>query len=155
MATVERDIRNIQLTEDELWEEGPPHEVFKRMRAECPVHRTDQFFSDLPEEPGFWSVTTAEDIHTVSRDWQSYSSKWEGSRPGKCFLRSSPARCSSAWTLPSTTASRPSSRPASPPSGSPTTSSASARSSATCSTGSRAATVVTSSTTSPSPSSHG
>ena len=78
MATVERDIRSIQLTEDELWEEGPPHEVFKRMRAECPVHRTDQFFSDLPEEPGFWSVTTAEDIHTVSRDWQTYSSEAGG-----------------------------------------------------------------------------
>ncbi len=83
MATVERDIRSIQLTEDELWEEGPPHEVFKRMRAECPVHRTDQFFSELPDEPGFWSVTTAEDIHTVSRDWQTYSSEVGGITAGE------------------------------------------------------------------------
>jgi len=78
VATVGRDIRAIQLTEDELWEEGPPHEVFKRMRAECPVHRTDKFFSDIPDEPGFWSVTTAEDVHTVSRDWQTYSSEVGG-----------------------------------------------------------------------------
>ena len=48
MATVDGDIRSIELTEDELWEEGPPHEAFKRMRAECPIHRTEQFFSDLP-----------------------------------------------------------------------------------------------------------
>ena len=78
MATVERDIHEIQLTEDELWEEGPPHEVFKRMRAECPIHRTEKFFSDIPDEPGFWSVTKAEDVHTVSRDWQTYSSEVGG-----------------------------------------------------------------------------
>ena len=78
MATVERDIHEIQLTEDELWEEGPPHEVFKRMRGECPIHRTERFFSDIPDEPGFWSVTTAEDVHKVSRDWQTYSSELGG-----------------------------------------------------------------------------
>jgi len=78
VATVEPDIRSIELTEDELWDEGPPHGVFKRMRAECPVHRTEHFFSDLPDEPGFWSVTTAEDIHAVSRDWQTYSSEVGG-----------------------------------------------------------------------------
>ena len=78
MATVEPDIRSIELTEDELWDEGPPHGVFKRMRAECPVHRTEHFFSDRPDEPGFWSVTTAEDIHAVSRDWQTYSSEVGG-----------------------------------------------------------------------------
>ena len=27
-----------------------------------------------PEEEGFWSVTTADDVHTVSRDWKTYSS---------------------------------------------------------------------------------
>jgi cholest-4-en-3-one 26-monooxygenase len=30
--------------------------------------------SDYPEEKGFWSVTTAQDIHEVSRDWKTYSS---------------------------------------------------------------------------------
>ena len=32
-------------------------------------------FEDFPEEAGFWSVTTAEDIHTVSRDWRTFSSE--------------------------------------------------------------------------------
>ena len=31
-----------------------------------------------PEEAGFWSVTTAEDVHAVSRDWQTYSSELGG-----------------------------------------------------------------------------
>ena len=31
-----------------------------------------------PDEAGFWSVVTAEDVHTVSRDWQTYSSERGG-----------------------------------------------------------------------------
>jgi cytochrome P450 len=77
MATVGRDIQSVELTERELWLEGPPHEAFKRMRSECPIHWTDSF-EEFPEEAGFWSVTTADDIHTVSRDWQSYSSEKGG-----------------------------------------------------------------------------
>jgi len=77
MATVGRDIQSVELTERELWLEGPPHEAFERMRSECPIHWTDSF-EEFPEEAGFWSVTTADDIHTVSRDWQSYSSEKGG-----------------------------------------------------------------------------
>jgi cytochrome P450 len=77
LATTERDIRSVELTEDELWLEGPPHEVFRRMRAECPIHRTEHF-KLFPDEPGFWSVTTAEDVLTVSRDFRTYSSERGG-----------------------------------------------------------------------------
>jgi cholest-4-en-3-one 26-monooxygenase len=34
--------------------------------------------TEFPEEAGYWSVTTAEDIHTVSRDWRTYSSERGG-----------------------------------------------------------------------------
>ena len=34
--------------------------------------------TDYPEEDGFWSVTTADDVHEVSRDWQTYSSERGG-----------------------------------------------------------------------------
>ncbi len=34
--------------------------------------------SEFPEEAGYWSVTTAEDVHAVSRDWQTYSSERGG-----------------------------------------------------------------------------
>jgi cytochrome P450 len=77
MATVERDIETVELTEEELWADGPPLEVFKQMRARCPIHWTESF-ELFPEEAGFWSVTTAEDIHTVSRDWKTYSSERGG-----------------------------------------------------------------------------
>jgi cholest-4-en-3-one 26-monooxygenase len=77
MATVGRDIESVELTEAELWVDGPPHEVFKEMRSRCPVHWTEGF-EEFPQEAGFWSVTTADDIHKVSRDWQTYSSELGG-----------------------------------------------------------------------------
>ena len=77
MATVGRDLKSVELTERELWLNGPPHEMFKQLRAHCPIHWTESF-EELPDEPGFWSVTTADDIHAVSRDWQSYSSELGG-----------------------------------------------------------------------------
>jgi cholest-4-en-3-one 26-monooxygenase len=77
MATVGRDIESVELTEQELWADGPPLELFREMRSKCPIHRTENF-EEFPEEDGFWSVTTAEDIHTVSRDWETYSSERGG-----------------------------------------------------------------------------
>jgi cytochrome P450 len=77
VATVGRDIDSVELTERELWLDGPPQEAFKQMRGKCPIHWTESF-EDLPEEAGFWSVTTAEDVHTVSRDWETYSSELGG-----------------------------------------------------------------------------
>ena len=77
MATVGSDIRSVEITDEELWEDGPPHEAFKRMRSECPVHWTEKI-PEFPHEPGFWSVTTADDVHEVSRDWQTYSSERGG-----------------------------------------------------------------------------
>ena len=77
MATVERDLKAIELTEEELWRDGPPYEVFKQLRSGCPMHWTESF-ELFPEEAGFWSVTTADDIHTVSRDWETYSSELGG-----------------------------------------------------------------------------
>jgi cytochrome P450 len=59
------------------WQDGPPHELFARMRRECPVHWTSRF-SEFPDEAGFWSVTSADDVHEVSRDWQTYSSEIGG-----------------------------------------------------------------------------
>ncbi len=75
--TAGRDIESVELTERELWIDGPPLQAFKRMRSECPIHRTEHF-ELFPEEAGFWSVTTAEDVHTVSRDWRTYSSERGG-----------------------------------------------------------------------------
>lgn len=77
MAIAGRDVESVELTERELWVDGPPHHVFKEMRAKCPIHWTEGF-EELPDEPGFWSVSTADDIHAVSRDWETYSSERGG-----------------------------------------------------------------------------
>ena len=77
MATVGRDIESVELTERELWLDGPPLETFAEMRGRCPIHWTESF-EEFPDEDGFWSVTTADDIHAVSRDWKTYSSERGG-----------------------------------------------------------------------------
>ncbi|MGE5407696.1 MAG: cytochrome P450 [Syntrophothermus sp.] len=67
----------VQVIDRGRWPDGPPHELFKRMRGECPVHWTSHV-PEFPESAGFWSITTADDVHTVSRDWQTYSSEKGG-----------------------------------------------------------------------------
>jgi cholest-4-en-3-one 26-monooxygenase len=71
------DLENVLVGERELWLDGPPHALFKRLRSECPVHWTARV-SEYPNEAGFWSVTRADDIHAVSRDWKTYSSELGG-----------------------------------------------------------------------------
>src|SRR5205814_2669598 len=78
MATEEKvPIEEVMVTERPLWLDGPPYEVFKRMRGECPVHWTPKI-TEYPKEAGYWSVTTADDVHAVSRDWETYSSELGG-----------------------------------------------------------------------------
>jgi cytochrome P450 len=77
MTSVGSDLENVLVTEREHWEDGTPNELFAQLRGECPVHWTARI-TEFPEEAGYWSVTTAEDIHTVSRDWRTYSSELGG-----------------------------------------------------------------------------
>ncbi len=61
----------------EHWLDGPPHDLFREMRSQCPVHWTERV-TEFPEEAGFWSVTTADGVFEVSRDWETYSSERGG-----------------------------------------------------------------------------
>ena len=70
---IEESLDELLVTERKFWTDGPPHELFKHLRSECPVHWTARI-TEYPEEKGFWSVTTADDVHAVSRDWETYSS---------------------------------------------------------------------------------
>ena len=63
--------------ERERWMDGPPHELFSELRTGCPVHWSARM-PEFPGEPGYWSVTTAEGVHEVSRDWETYSSELGG-----------------------------------------------------------------------------
>jgi cholest-4-en-3-one 26-monooxygenase len=73
MTTDPTGLENVLVTEREVWPDGPPHALFRQMRSECPVHWTAKI-TEYPEEDGFWSVTTADDVHAVSRDWETFSS---------------------------------------------------------------------------------
>jgi hypothetical protein len=64
-------VDEVLVSEREIWLDGPPHELFARLRNECPVHWTSKI-GEYPEEAGYWSVTRADDVHTVSRDWRTY-----------------------------------------------------------------------------------
>jgi cytochrome P450 len=77
IAAGKGDIEDALVLEREHWEHGPPLELFKRMRSECPVHWTAEV-TELPQAKGFWSVTRADDVHAVSRDWETYSSERGG-----------------------------------------------------------------------------
>jgi cholest-4-en-3-one 26-monooxygenase len=77
MATTGRDIEQLELADNELWQNGPPYELFAQLRSKCPVHWSGRI-EQYPSEAGFWSVTTADDVHAVSRDWETYSSHLGG-----------------------------------------------------------------------------
>ena len=75
MPTQDTPLEDLRVADNELWENGPPHETFKRLRRECPVHWSSGI-SHIPPDSGFWSVTKADDVHAVSRDWQTFSSAY-------------------------------------------------------------------------------
>ncbi len=77
MTSTRGDLGDVLVSELGLWRDGPPHEMFRRLRSECPVHWTASI-PDYPGEAGYWSVTRPEDIHAVSRDWRNYSSELGG-----------------------------------------------------------------------------
>ena len=77
MSTTGSDVGAVEVAAAELWTDGPPYELFKDLRAGCPVHWTERI-EQYPCEAGFWSVTTADDVHAVSRDWETFSSEIGG-----------------------------------------------------------------------------
>jgi cytochrome P450 len=66
-------LEDVLVTEREHWPDGPPHELFKELRAKCPVHWTSEI-TEYPEEDGYWSITRADDVREISLDWETYSS---------------------------------------------------------------------------------
>src|SRR4051794_143277 len=77
MAAHPDTLNDVKVLDRERWLDGPPHELFKELRANCPVHWTSEI-TEFPQEKGFWSVTRPEDVAAVSRDWETYSSELGG-----------------------------------------------------------------------------
>ena len=69
-------VEQIDVGDMSLWADGFPHAVFERLRREDPVHWSPM--ATWEGEPGFWSITRAEDIHEISRRWEEFSSQRGG-----------------------------------------------------------------------------
>lgn len=66
------DLSGLDVSDLDLWKNGPPHEVFSRLRSKEPLHWSP--LGDFPDEGGFWSVVRFDDIARVGRDHETYSS---------------------------------------------------------------------------------
>jgi linalool 8-monooxygenase len=81
MSTIAADtaLDHVDLMDEDLFADGPPHELFARMRAEAPV-----LHSTTAEGGDFWSVTKAADISAISKKPDVFSSERQGVfiRPG-------------------------------------------------------------------------
>ncbi|WP_037074702.1 cytochrome P450 [Pseudonocardia spinosispora] len=62
------DLDSVDLSDNNLFTDGPPHELFARMRAEAPVHH-----NRTKDGPDFWSLTRAAEISEVSKDPTTFS----------------------------------------------------------------------------------
>ena len=71
-----QDLDALDLADPRLWEDGPPYELFATLQRERPIHFSEQAVA--PEEGGFWSVVRFEDVHTVTRDFETFSSERRG-----------------------------------------------------------------------------
>jgi cytochrome P450 len=75
-ATIASDLDEIDVSDRPHWEDGPPYEIFKELRGRCPVHWSE--INEYPDEEGYWSIVRADDVKTVSHDWETYSSELGG-----------------------------------------------------------------------------
>lgn len=74
-AVAEPDLAELDLNDFGLFADGPPWELFARMRAEAPVVRN----ASQGDGPEFWSLTRYEDINAAIKDWETFSSARGGS----------------------------------------------------------------------------
>jgi cholest-4-en-3-one 26-monooxygenase len=63
------DLTDIDLLDRDVFTRGVPHEWFAHLRGHAPI-----FHHDEPDGPGFWVITTHEDVTALNRDWETASS---------------------------------------------------------------------------------
>lgn len=71
-ATESPEIADLDVSDLSLWQDGPPHDVFRQLRSRD-LHFSE--LADFPEEGGFWSVVRYDDIAAVGKDHETFSSK--------------------------------------------------------------------------------
>jgi cytochrome P450 len=74
------DLREVDLTDLDLFADGFPHDVFRVHRESSPVWWHEPS-AHTPDGEGFWSVATYDEVLTVLHDPVTYSSETGGGRP--------------------------------------------------------------------------
>ncbi|TFG73582.1 MAG: cytochrome P450 [Solirubrobacterales bacterium] len=67
-----KDLAEYDVSNLDLWRDGPPHELFTRLREQKGLHWSPM--GDFPNESGFWSIVRYDEIRTVGRDHETFSS---------------------------------------------------------------------------------
>jgi cytochrome P450 len=72
-TTLELELDDVDLADPDRFVEAVPHEMFRVLRRESPVH-----WQPEADGLGFWAITKFADIRSVHRDWRSFSSELGG-----------------------------------------------------------------------------
>ena len=72
------ELADIDLTDEDVWAEGVPHDQFSYLRREAPVFRHPGKDDDLRPIPEFWAITRHADLIAVNRDTTIFSSEQKG-----------------------------------------------------------------------------
>src|SRR5689334_5449137 len=75
-TAVDADLASIDLADQALWDDGVPFDVFGALQREHPIHWSAQ--ANAPDEGGFWSIVRFDDVHQVTRDFETFSSEKRG-----------------------------------------------------------------------------
>ena len=75
-TTSQADLARLDLSDPRLWDDGVPYDVFAALQRDRPVHYSRQEVA--PDEGGFWSIVRYDDVHSVTRDFQTFSSEKRG-----------------------------------------------------------------------------
>ena len=68
------DLSDIDLTDLDFFEQRTPHEWFRLLRKEAPVH-----WHEEKDGPGFWAITKYADLKWISKNPRLFSSERQGS----------------------------------------------------------------------------
>lgn len=66
-------LRDINLTDPDVFQQATPHEMFRVLRREAPV-----YWHPEPNGPGFWAITKYHDLKWVSKNPGLFSSERQG-----------------------------------------------------------------------------